>query len=83
MINGKLMNTIPVHSPEITTIDLSYLLKVNNRNIRRPVIKENTVRVVAARENNVLLLWRVISLKLNIGKKITGLEIMTPNREKI
>ena len=56
MINGKLMNTIPVHSPEITTIDLSYLLKVNNRNIRRPVIKENTVRVVAARKNNVLLL---------------------------
>ena len=55
MINGKLMNTIPVHSPEITTIDLSYLLKVNNRN-RRPVIKENTVRVVAARKNNVLLL---------------------------
>ena len=82
MINGKLMNTIPVHSPEITTIDLSYLLKVNNRN-RRPVIKENTVRVVAARKNNVLLLWRVISLKLNIGKKIAGLEIMTPNREKI
>ena len=83
MINGKLMNTIPVHSPEITTIDLSYLLKVNNRNIRRPVIKENTVRVVAARKNNVLLLLRVISLKLNIGKKIAGLEIMTPNREKI
>ena len=36
----------------------------------RPVIKENTARVVAAHQNNVLLLWRGISVKLNIGKKL-------------
>ena len=42
----------------------------------RPVIEENTTRVVVARETNVSLLWRaifdhaiwrVISVKLNIG----------------
>ena len=53
----------------------------------RPVIKDNTP-VAASCQNNILLLWRdskllaiilwhVISAKLNIGKKITGLEIMT------
>ena len=30
-----------------------------------------------------MILWRVISVKLSIGKKITGLEIMTLKREKI
>ena len=49
----------------------------------RPAIKENTARVVAAHQSNVSLLWHVISVKLNIGKKITGLEIMTLNCEKI
>ena len=47
----------------------------------RPVIKENTAHVVAACQN-VSLLWCVISMKLNIGKKITGLEIITMNHEK-
>ena len=37
----------------------------------RPVIKENTAHVVAARQNNFQLLWHVISMKLNISKKIT------------
>ena len=27
-------------------------------------------------EGSAVLLWRVISIKLNIGKKITGLEII-------
>ena len=57
-----------------------------------PVIEENTTRVVAARETNVLLLWRaifdraiwrVISVKSNIGQKMTGLGIMTLNPKKI
>ena len=34
-------------------------------------------------ESHAIILWRLISVKLNIGKKITGLEIMTLNREKI
>ena len=28
-------------------------------------------------------IWRVMSVKLNIGKKIEGLEIITLNREKM
>ena len=54
----------------------------------RSVIKENTARVVAARQINVLFSWRailnnmrVIKIKLNIGKKITGLKIMRLNCE--
>ena len=51
--------------------------------------------MVAACHNNVMLLWHVIlnshaiilwpgiSVKLNIGKKIAGLEIMALNLEKI
>ena len=50
--------------------------------------------VVATCQNNVMLLWRVIinshaiilwpgiSVKLNIGKKIAGLEIIALNLEK-
>ena len=30
-----------------------------------------------------VILWRVVSVKLNIGKKITRLEIMKLNRKKI
>ena len=30
-----------------------------------------------------MILWRVMSDKLNIGKKIAGLEIMTLNHEKM
>ena len=52
-------------------------------------------RVVAARQNNIffavvcdskshaMILWRVMTVELNIGKKITGLEIMTLNCKKI
>ena len=58
----------------------------------RPVGKENTAHVGATHHNNFLLLccvicaiilWRVICVKLNIRKKITGLEIMTLNDKKI
>ena len=41
-----------------------------------------TARVVAALQNNILLLWCVMSVKLNIGKKKAELEIMTLNCEK-
>ena len=47
----------------------------------RPDIKENTACVVAACQNNILFLWRVLSMKLNIAKKIAGLE-MTLNHVK-
>ena len=52
-------------------------------------------RVVAARQNNIffsvafdskshaMILWRVMTVELNIGKKITGLEIMTLNCKKM
>ena len=33
--------------------------------------------------SKAIVLWSVISTKLDIGKKITGLEIMTLNRKKI
>ena len=39
-------------------------------------MKENTARVVFARQNNILLLWRVTSMKLTVAKKIGGLEII-------
>ena len=51
----------------------------------RPVIKESTTCVVATHQNNVslpwcvIILWHVTNKRLNIGKKITGLEIMTLN----
>ena len=51
--------------------------------IVRPVIKENTTRVVVAYQVNVILLWCVINVKLNIVKKTAGLEIVTLNCEKI
>ena len=51
-------------------------------------------RVVAARQNNIFfavacdskshaMIWRVMTVELNIGKKITGLEIMTLNCKKM
>ena len=33
-------------------------------------------------ELHVMILWHVMSVKLNIGKKIAGLEMITLNREK-
>ena len=33
-------------------------------------------------KSHAIILWRVINVKLNIGKKITGLEIMTLNCKK-
>ena len=32
---------------------------------------------------HVMILWHGLSVKLNIAKKIVGLEIMTLNREKM
>ena len=60
----------------------------------RPVIKEKATCAVATCQNNIfiamvcdsksyaIILWRVIIMKLSIGKKITELEIMTLNRKK-
>ena len=33
-------------------------------------------------KSHVIMLWHVISMKLNIGKKITGLEMMTSDQKK-
>ena len=41
-------------------------------------LKKHCTCVVAA-----IILWHVICKKLNIGKKVTGLEMMTLNHEKI
>ena len=61
----------------------------------RPIINENTARVVATCQNKILLLWyaittkspamlwHVMSVKVTIAKKIPGLEIRTLNREKM
>ena len=49
--------------------------------VTRPVIKENTARVVANCQNSILL-WHEISMKLNIGQKIIGLQIMPLNNKK-
>ena len=60
--------------------------------MRRPDIKENTVCVVAACQNScyvcdskssAMMFWHVMSMKLNIAKKIAGLEIMTLNCENM
>ena len=59
----------------------------------RPVIKENSTcgchtskqHLIAMACNSklyVIMLWRVISVKLIIGKKITGLGIITLNHNK-
>ena len=54
------------------------------------VIRENTTCVIAAHRFvammcnfnlHTIILWRVISVKLNTGKKITGFELMILNRE--
>ena len=36
---------------------------------------------MACNSKSTTILWHVISMKLNIAKKIAGLEIMTLNRE--
>ena len=44
--------------------------------------KQRSVVIVCDLELHTTILWRVISMKLNIDKKITGLEIMPLNLEK-
>ena len=50
-----------------------------------PVKSLGYISSATARLNlsEAIVLWCVISTKLDIGKKITGLEIMTLNRKKI
>ena len=65
------------HWFKITQGDTATVKEKDIHAILRPAIKENTACVVAACQSNILLLRRVISVKLNIGKKIIGLDIMT------
>ena len=45
--------------------------------------KQCFIAMVSDYKSQVIILWCVISMKFNIGKKIIGLEIMTLNCEKI
>ena len=45
--------------------------------------KQCFVDMVCDPKLHPIILWHVISVELNIGKKITRLGIMTLNREKI
>ena len=45
--------------------------------------KQCCIAMVCNSKLQTLILWSVISVKLNIGKKITGIEIMTLNHKKI
>ena len=45
--------------------------------------KQCFIAMVSHYKSQVIILWCVISMKFNIGKKIIGLEIMTLNCEKI
>ena len=45
--------------------------------------KQRSIVMACNLESHATILWCVISTKLNIGKKVTGLEIMTLNCEKI
>ena len=48
-----------------------------------PHAKQRFIAIACDSKSHAVILWRVISVKLNIGMKITGLEIMTLNREII
>ena len=45
--------------------------------------KQHFIVMACDSKLHTILLWHVIHMKLSIGKKITGLEEMTLNREKI
>ena len=45
--------------------------------------KKRFVDMVCNSKLLTIILWGVISVMLNIGKKIKGLEIMTLNQEKV
>ena len=45
--------------------------------------KQRYVAAVCDSDLHTILLWPVITVKLNTGKKIAGLEIMALNQEKI
>ena len=53
--------------------------------VSNPVKSLGYISSAAAQSNlsKAIVLWCVISTKLDIGKKITGSEIMTLNRKKI
>ena len=44
--------------------------------------KQCFIAMACDSKSHTIVIWHVIDTKLNIGKKITGLEIMTLNREK-
>ena len=45
--------------------------------------KQYFIAVVCDSKLHAIILWHVISMKLNIGKKITELQIMMLNHKKI
>ena len=45
--------------------------------------KQCCIAMASDSKLHAIILWHVISVKLNIGKKITGLKIMTLNSETI
>ena len=48
-----------------------------------PLPKQCFIAMVCNSKLHGVILWCVIRVKLNLGKYITGLEIMTFNRKKI
>ena len=45
--------------------------------------KQSFIAMACNSKLHVIILWRVISMKLNIGMEITGFDIMTLNCKKI
>ena len=45
--------------------------------------KQCFIDMVCYPKSHPIILWHVISMKLNTGKEITGLEIMTLNYKEI
>ena len=44
--------------------------------------KQHFIAMACDSESRAMILWCVMSMKLNIGKKIGGLKMMTLHREK-
>ena len=45
--------------------------------------KQHFIAIACDSKLHAMILWNVMSMKLNVAKKIAGLEIITLNHEKI
>ena len=63
------------------TIQACRLRKHRMYGCRAP--KQSFIVMACDSKSHAIVLWCVISVKLDIGTKVTGLEIMVLNREKI